>query len=95
VTENKNEFDTAKAISDLLTGIDKDRQQRILRWVAESLDIALHTKTHLPIDTAQVGLSGSASPSALASPRGQTVDIKTFMEGKNPKSDTHFVAATA
>ncbi len=95
MTESKNEFDAAKAISDLLQGIEKDRQQRILRWVAESLDIAVHTKTHTSTDSTQPGQPTGASPSSLPSTRGTATDIKTFMDGKSPKSDTHFVAAVA
>jgi len=38
-TTSENDFDSAKAVAEQLTGMDKERQQRILRWVAESLGL--------------------------------------------------------
>jgi hypothetical protein len=92
-----NEFDAAKTISDLLKDIDKDRQTRILRWVAESLDISLHVRT-----TSQHGADGGAIENAIAtrstSPQshiGKAADIKSFVESKNPKTDIQFAAVVA
>lgn len=39
-----NDFDAAKAVFEKLTGIPLERQERILRWVCESLGISLPTK---------------------------------------------------
>jgi hypothetical protein len=96
MSDAKSDFDVAKAVSDLLSGIEKERQQRVLRWVAESLDITLHIKAHVAADpaaTPTVGVPLNATPSVV--PRGAATDIKTFMEEKKPKSDTQFAAATA
>ena len=96
MTDGQNDFDVAKAISELLNGIEKERQQRVLRWVAESLEIALHTKphgTHEQVPPTPPADSMGASSSTAAP--GLAMDIKSFMESKKPKSDIQFAAATA
>ena len=39
MTTAANDFDLAKAVADQLKEIEKERQQRILRWVSESLGL--------------------------------------------------------
>jgi hypothetical protein len=39
VTTPASDFDAAKAITEQLKGMEKERQERILRWVAESLNL--------------------------------------------------------
>lgn len=41
MSADDNDFDIAKKVTDLLKGIGKDRQQKILRWVAENFDVPL------------------------------------------------------
>lgn len=88
---NVNEFDTAKAVVDLLKGVDTERQVRILRWVSESLGILIHTSTQ----------SGGVSPTNLgggpqhAAIPGAVTDIKSFVSSKDPKSDNQFAATVA
>lgn len=89
-----SDFETAKAISDLLIGLDKDRQHRVLRWVAESLDVALHT--HAPKSSeARSALDSSPLQGEPQKLPKSAQDIKTFMENKQPKSDIQFATATA
>jgi hypothetical protein len=38
MTTSGSDFDAAKAVADQLKGMEKERQQRILRWVAESFE---------------------------------------------------------
>lgn len=90
-----NDFDTAKSISDLLKDMEKDRQQRILRWVAESFDITIHVRhpgQHEPTPSASsagsVGIQGHT-------PTGQATNIKSFVESKSPKNDIQFAAVVA
>ena len=40
MTTSGSDFDAAKAVTDQLKGMDKGRQERILRWVAESLGLS-------------------------------------------------------
>jgi hypothetical protein len=65
-----------------------------LRWVAESLEIPLIGPRPSQVESPMA--SGSSEAGTTSTPRaGAALDIKTFMENKKPKSDTHFVAATA
>lgn len=98
MTNSGNDFDAAKAISDLLKDMEKERQQRVLRWVAESLDIALHVRTGAQHEG--VGSSATAEVIAPTSPpaypfAGEVVDIKRFVESKDPKSDVQFATTVA
>lgn len=86
-----NIFEAAKAISEVLKDLDKDRQHQVLRWVAESLDIALHVKPAVPHP------ASAGSDEASTTPRDgvRSPDIKAFIEMKDPKSDVQFAAAVA
>jgi hypothetical protein len=97
MTNSGSDFDAAKAISDILKDMEKERQQRVLRWVAESLDIALHVKTGVLHETI-TGTAGSAvGATALPTyaPDGRPTDVKSFVESKNPKNDIQFATVIA
>ena len=87
---NKNDFQIASEIAALLKDVENERQARILRWVSESLGLKPSVLKN------EVG-SGGTSGASLAPPppSGRMVDIKTFMDSKQPKSDNQFAAATA
>lgn len=89
-----SDFDLAKKIEDTLKGVEKDRQQRILRWVSESLGLSAAALQH------QVELSAKPSDrvSALIASHAMqptSRDIKSFVEAKQPKSDMQFAALVA
>ncbi|GLQ94453.1 hypothetical protein [Dyella acidisoli] len=90
-----SDFDTAKAISDLLKEKDKDRQNRILRWVAESLEISFQSPTPATPNAATANApTGPGVGETFGLPKSAP-DIKTFMENKKPRSDVQFATATA
>lgn len=96
MSDSRTDFDAAKAISELLNGMEKERQQRVLRWVAESLEITLHIKPHGAHELVSPPMRADSSGArSVAAARGTAVDIKSFMDNKKPKSDTQFAAATA
>jgi hypothetical protein len=88
-----DDFDVGKPIFDQLKDLPPERQQRILRWVAEGLGVLAAPLTLAPQS------SGAAYTPELALP-GQTgasgaTDIKSFIGTKAPKSDQQFAAAVA
>lgn len=92
MTTMPSDFDVAKQVADLLTALHKDRQTRVLRWVAESLGL----------DGAPAGGVGETIRAAAATPFGtptppaaHSSDIKSFVESKSPKSDVQFAAVVA
>jgi hypothetical protein len=86
-----DDFATAKAVADLLKGLDPDRQARVLRWVSESLGIVtpLESRSEPPARR-----SGNAELNRVTTP-GATIDIKSFVASKDPKSDNQFAATVA
>lgn len=99
MTTSGSDFEAAKAVADQLKGMEKERQERILRWVSESLN--------LPVGTSAGGerrtMGAGALIDAATPPRDQEMpgrhqpaaDIKSFVENKKPKSDVQFAAVVA
>jgi hypothetical protein len=80
--------------------MEKERQERVLRWVAESLNLDLGL---LRQREGQAHGSGALTEDLRAPPAGslpsgrlpQQADIKTFVDTKKPKSDVLFAAVVA
>ncbi|MCE3272242.1 MAG: hypothetical protein K0S57_2639 [Ramlibacter sp.] len=87
-----DDFDVGKAIFDQLKDLPTERQQRVLRWVAEGLGIS--SSPSAPPAPGTIA-SSPAAPAASPTPAGAAVDIKTFIAAKAPKSDVQFAAAVA
>jgi hypothetical protein len=95
----KSDFLAAEEIKGILAGRDKAEQERIMRWVAESLSLsqttmtpahAVHGAENSPqsaiIPPAHTPRTGSASTSR---------NIKSFVDEKKPKNDLQFAAIVA
>jgi hypothetical protein len=94
MTTTPTDFDVAKQVADQLTALDKDRQKRVLRWVAESLG--------LEVGAPAAGGGGEtartpdpATPGTPTPSPSRSSDIKSFVESKSPKSDVQFAAVVA
>ena len=84
-----NEFDAAKKIVEILSPLEKAHQERVLRYVSESLGLK---------STISAGSSPSSaifSPTVSASPAGRVLDIRQFSNSKEPKTDQQFAAVVA
>lgn len=96
MTTSGSDFDAAKAVTDQLQGMDKERQERILRWVAESLGLSASVAadaSRSASDSSQTAHSQSDRHSQKRNEK--TTDIKSFVESKKPKSDVQFAAVVA
>src|SRR5687767_7561532 len=95
MTTSASDFDAAKAVAEQLKDMAKERQQRILRWVAESLNLDLGSAT----DPRTVEITASrGSTSVHEEPRlpdSRAPDIKSFVDSKRPKSDVQFATVVA
>lgn len=93
----KSDFMAAEEIKAILHGRDKIEQERIIRWVAESLGLA--GSPSILAGTAAPPAAALAVPPAYAQPLGaplqRSKDIKTFVNERNPKSDVQFAAVAA
>jgi len=96
MTTSSDDFEAAKTVADRLKGMEKERQERILRWVAESLSLDLGASRRVMPATAEP--RPAAAPTATGPPTSaqtRQVDIKTFVDAKRPKSDVQFAAVVA
>jgi hypothetical protein len=89
------DFEAAQEIKTILDGRDTIEQERILRWVGESLGLAPAP----PGGVAPPPAAADAAPSKhavhpTAAPQ-RPRDIKTFVDEKQPKSDQQFAAVVA
>lgn len=89
-----DDFDIGKAIFDQLKDLPPERQQRVLRWVAEGLGVPQATITAQPVQVAGTQYPPQVPhPGQSGAPHG--TDIKSFIANKAPKSDQQFAAAVA
>ncbi len=89
--DGSNDFEIANKVAAHLKDLSRDRQQRILRWVGESVGIFL-------VGAAPGGALEPAPPvpgSGAGEPPARTTNIKSFVESKSPKSDMQFAAVVA
>lgn len=95
----KSEFMAADEIKAILNGRDPAEQERIMRWVNESLGLSPAPK-----------IIGSTAPPAATSPQSPNVtsvappshaippakkDIRSFVDEKKPKNDVQFASVAA
>ncbi len=93
----KSDFIAAEEIKALLQGRDKNEQERILRWVAESLELPLvhsRAKAAGPEVALQPAAAVPHEPAGPATP-SRAKDLRTFTQEKQPKSDMQFVVVAA
>lgn len=93
--QHKSDFKAAEEVSDILSGRDKAEQERIIRWVSESLGL-LAPSPELPSHVApSTQLPSPQQQAPVHAPASLPKDIKSFVEEKAPKSDVHFVTVVA
>jgi len=93
---HSDDFDIAKGIFDQLKDLPIERQQRVLRWIAEGLGVTSTGYSAFPVQSASSSMPSPALPSTPNASAGATpTDIKSFITGKSPKSDNQFAAAVA
>ena len=95
-----DDLDAVRTIVETLKNFKPEEQQRILRWAVE--------KAGLPSSIAPASSTGSSSPASPAGPvvasshapattpsTNGAVDIKSFIDQKQPRSDVQFAATVA
>ena len=92
-----DDFEAAKAIFEQLKDFPVERQERVLRWVAEGLGLTIGAAAPTPVPQSQAAPLATSAPSVGAppAPSGTGLDIKSFVGSKSPKSDNQFAAAVA
>jgi hypothetical protein len=99
IMTTKSDFMAAEEIKAILNGRDQAEQERIIRWVNESLGLSAVPKviapTGLPASTAPQppSVTNAAAPSHWTPPAKK--DIRSFVDEKKPKSDVQFAVVAA
>lgn len=86
-----DDLDAVRTIVAALEGFDENEKERILRWAREKSGLVQAP----PGPLMPPSLSGALHPATTPGASGQTSDIKSFVEKKDPKSDTQFAATVA
>jgi hypothetical protein len=91
-----DDFETAKAVFDKLKDLSQERQERVLRWVAEGLGVGPKFTIAGPSAAAATELGpGTAPELGRPASSGGHANIKTFIASKNPRSDQQFATTVA
>lgn len=91
----KSDFLAAEEIKGILRDREKSEQERIVRWVCESLGLATSSSGTV-VPTAPSPTLPSVVPHVPhANPVGRSTDIRAFVEAKQPKSDVQFAVLVA
>ncbi|MDD2730546.1 MAG: hypothetical protein PHW33_00260 [Candidatus Portnoybacteria bacterium] len=95
--ENKNKKDDLDAVREVVEAIrsfSEEEQKRIIRWSCEKLGIAL-----VDTDSKSSSFASDGKKEEIKEFTGiqlaKSADIKSFVEGKNPRTDKHFAAVVA
>ena len=99
MAKQPDEYDALRQMVTLLQPFKREDQERILRWTREKLGLAGEAQAPPSPTTAATPSAGPTATTdgqrAQASEPTPTIDIKTFVESKKPKSDIQFAATVA
>lgn len=91
----KSDFLAAEEIKGILNGREKTEQERIIRWVSESLELSISgrgARAHPPDAHAAVVVPPTVGDADRSS---RAKDMRSWVGEKQPKSDTQFAAVVA
>ena len=94
-----DDLEAVRTIAAALSGFSPEEQERILRWVREKIGLVTAPRILPEMRTSPPSLpltpARTLEPpdSQQGSPSGK--DLKTFVTGKNPRSDVQFAATVA
>lgn len=98
-TTKPDDLDVVRIVFEAIKDFAPGDQQRILRWVAEKLELLQPFATTRPAAAPTPPTAATADPASqtpgTAPTAGTAVDIKTFIDGKRPSKDVQFAAAVA
>src|SRR5439155_25936793 len=90
----KSDFLAAEEIKEILRGREKPEQERIVRWVSESLELSgtavKPRPEHAHVNPHPAQASEPSSP--VHHDVGRSRDIRSFVQEKAPKNDIKLVA---
>ena len=93
----KSDFLAAEEIKGILAGREKPEQERIVRWVSESLELSLTPAGPARGHVQDVHVPPVAAPETAGEVGhgSRAKDMRSWVDEKQPKSDAQFVAVAA
>jgi hypothetical protein len=85
MAEQFDDLEAVRKVVEALQGFEPEDQERVIRWAREKLGLSAPRGDPPP---------GLTAPSFQQQSQRE-MDIKTFVNSKNPKAGTHFVATVA
>src|SRR5579859_542405 len=99
MAKKTDDLEAVRTVTAALGDFSPEEQERIIRWAREKLGLALAPGNLPDMRTPQP--SSSTAPQQASETTGPTqmlepaMDLKTFVNGKSPKSDVQFAATIA
>lgn len=99
MAKTPDDLEAVRTVAAALSGFSPEEQERILRWVREKVGLAPAARTLSearvpPLPSPVTPVRQSELPESPPAPSSGK-DLKTFVTGKNPKSDVQFAATVA
>ncbi len=85
-----DKFDVLRSIVEQLKGLPTEDQERVIKWACEELGISEQPRVATVAPQATPAVPTATTPVA-----GGPVDIKAFVDEKNPQTDIHFAVVVA
>ncbi len=99
MAKTTDDLEAVRLVATALEGFSPDEQERIIRWAREKLGLAPAPRNLPDVRIQQphspVALQRPAEPADVPQGPASGKDLKTFVTGKNPKSDVQFAATVA
>lgn len=90
----KDDLDAVREVVESIKSFSEEEQIRIIKWSCEKLGISMsnnYPQKEEKMPTNLIVETPVSDPAHFSKPK----DIKSFVEGKNPRSDRHFAAVVA
>lgn len=98
MTEQKqsfNDLDAVKKLIEALEQFNNEERMRIIRWACERLGMNNISNIKEIISSLNISKTTNQIQPEQSTPERKQIDIKSFVNGKNPTSDAQFVAVVA
>ena len=96
MTKPADKFEATRTVVETVKEFDAKDQEMIFRWAAETLGLPVPFQSAVrpPAESPPLRL-GSPPPTSTTGVSGAGTDIQSFVNAKNPRSDTQFAATVA
>jgi len=96
MSQQKDDLEAVRKVTDALEGFDSNDQERIIRWAREKIGLSVAAVSpQMPPSFSAPAPGTAPQPATPHLPATTAKDLKTFVAEKNPKNDVQFAATVA